>query len=59
MRKKVPKHKPKSPDTLVKTSNKKDVELTEQELGRVSGGIGGIKGESTLKPHPETIEVEP
>ena len=39
MRKKTPKQKQKpSPDTLLKTSKKKDIELTEKELGRVTGG---------------------
>jgi hypothetical protein len=39
MRKKTPKQKQKpSPDTLLKTSKKKDIELTETELRRVAGG---------------------
>jgi hypothetical protein len=33
---KTPKRK--SPDALLKTSKKRDIELTEQELGKVSGG---------------------
>ena len=38
---KTKKQKPKSKpaDTLLKTSKKKDIELTEKELGKVSGGI--------------------
>ena len=38
MRKKAPKRKPNPADALLKTSKKKDIELTEQELGKVSGG---------------------
>jgi hypothetical protein len=37
MRKKTSKRKP--GDSLLKTSNKEDIELTEKELGKVSGGI--------------------
>ena len=40
MRKKTPKRKPKSADSLLKTSKKDEVELTEEQLGNVSGGIG-------------------
>ena len=29
---------PKSPDTLLKTHREKDIELTEKELGKVTGG---------------------
>jgi hypothetical protein len=39
MRKKAPKSKAKSTDTLLKTSKKKDIVLTEKELGQVSGGM--------------------
>jgi hypothetical protein len=46
--------RPKSTDTLLKTSKKKDIELTEKELGKVSGGFGDIKGESTDRPHKDT-----
>lgn len=42
MRKKTPKNKPKSADTLLKTSKKAQVELTEQQLGKVSGGLGKL-----------------
>jgi bacteriocin-like protein len=45
--------KPKPADALLKTSRKKDIELTEKELDKVTGGavdmflkIGDIKGES-------------
>jgi hypothetical protein len=30
--------RPKSADTILKTSKKKDIELTEKELGKVTGG---------------------
>jgi hypothetical protein len=42
LRKKTPKRKPNPADSLLKTSKKKDIVLTETELGRASGG---------LKPH--------
>jgi hypothetical protein len=43
MRKKPEKQKSKSPDSLLRTS-KKDIELTEQELRKVSGGkLVGVK----------------
>ena len=48
MRKKAPKHKSKPADTLLKTSKKKDIELTEEELGKVSGGVD-IKGSVEYK----------
>jgi hypothetical protein len=32
-----------SPDTLLKTSKKKDIELTEKELGKVSGGTEKVR----------------
>ena len=50
MNKKTPKL---STDSLLETSKRGDIELTEQDLGKVSGGtidifakIGDIKGES-------------
>jgi hypothetical protein len=58
MRRKTRKQQPKlSSDSLLKTSKKKDIELTEKELGKISGGtpktsttgflkLGGIRGES-------------
>jgi hypothetical protein len=58
MRKKAPKHKSKPADTLLKTSKKGDIELTEQELGKVSGGglkLDGIKGETADLKHKDTI----
>ena len=48
---KMQKPKSKPADTLLKTSKKKDIELTEKELGKVSGGLGDIKGESVDRPH--------
>jgi hypothetical protein len=42
-----------STDALLKTSKKKDIELTEKELGKVSGGLGNIKGESSDDKHPD------
>ena len=38
MSKKHPKEQSLSPDSLLKTSKKGDIELTEQELAKVSGG---------------------
>jgi len=38
MLKKSPKSKVKPADTLLKTTKKKDIELTEKELDKVSGG---------------------
>jgi bacteriocin-like protein len=41
MRKKTHKQQRKlSTDTLLKTSKKKDIELTEEELKKISGGVG-------------------
>jgi hypothetical protein len=53
MHKKAPKHKSKPADALLKTSKKKDIELTEKELGKVSGGLGNIKGESIDDKHKD------
>ena len=39
MRKTKKEKRPKSTDTLLKTSKKKDIVLTEKELGKVSGGM--------------------
>jgi hypothetical protein len=36
---KTHKQKPKPADTPLKTSKKKDIELTEKELGKVTGGV--------------------
>jgi hypothetical protein len=36
---KIQKRKPKPADTLLKTSRKKDIELTEKELGKIAGGM--------------------
>jgi hypothetical protein len=32
-----------STDTLLKTSKKKDIELTEKELGKVTGGTDKVR----------------
>jgi hypothetical protein len=54
MRKKTHKQQKKSStDTLLKTSKKKDIELTEKELGKVSGGLGDIKGEQIERDHKD------
>ena len=39
MRKKTSKLKPKPADTLLKTTKKKDIELTEPELKKATGGL--------------------
>jgi hypothetical protein len=49
-------------DDLVKTTKSGDVELSEEELKRVSGGagsikLGDIKGESTDGTHKAEIDV--
>lgn len=48
-----------SADDLTKTTKKGDVELTEEELKRVSGGVnfGSIKGETTTARHEKWIEI--
>ena len=49
MRKKTPKRQPTiSTDSLLETSKKGDIELTEQELGKVSGGLSS----SSSQPRP-------
>jgi hypothetical protein len=60
MRKKTHKRQRKSlPESLLKTSRKGEIELTEQELGKVSGGvkIGDVKGETIDDKHKDWIEV--
>jgi hypothetical protein len=47
MRKTKKQKRPKSTDTLLKTSKKKDIELTENELGKVSGGSGSQPKQNT------------
>ena len=42
MRKTKMQKRPKSTDTLLKTTKKKDIELTEKELGQVTGGKGHV-----------------
>ena len=48
MRKATAKSKKKPADALLKTSKKKDIELTEKELDKVSGGVPGRKKFSDL-----------
>jgi hypothetical protein len=44
MRRKAHKQQRKlSTDTLLKTSRKKDIELTEKELGKVTGGTDKVR----------------
>jgi hypothetical protein len=50
--KKHPKEQSLSPDVLLKTSKKGDIELTEQELGKVSGGF---KFTTTTKDKVDTF----
>jgi hypothetical protein len=44
---KIPKRSPESADSLLKTRNKKDIELTEEELGKISGGSGSQPTKNT------------
>jgi hypothetical protein len=57
MRKTEMQKRPKSTDTLLKTSKKKDIALTEKELGKVSGGLrlDDIKGETADHKHKDSI----
>jgi hypothetical protein len=48
MRKKNKTQKQKSSDDLLKTSKKKDIELTEKELGKVSGGVAKSEGQKVI-----------
>ena len=48
------KSKKSSPDTLLKTSKKGEVELTEDELSRVSGGDTKFKYTTTTKDKVDT-----
>ena len=43
-----------SPDSLLETSKKGDIELTEQELGKVSGGTVKFKFTTTTKDKVDT-----
>jgi hypothetical protein len=54
MRKKSKTQKRNSPDTLLKTRKKGDIELTEEELGKVSGGTVKFKFTTTTKDKVET-----
>lgn len=48
-----------SPDDLTKTHKNGNIELTEEELGRASGGasLDGIKGESLDDKHKDEIHI--
>ena len=50
MRKTKKQKRPKSTDTLLKTRKKKDIELTEKELGKVSGGSKSKDVKTDWKP---------
>jgi hypothetical protein len=54
MRKKSKTQKRNSPDTLLKTRRKGDIELTEEELGKVSGGTVKFKFTTTTKDKVDT-----
>ena len=59
MRKKTHKQQRKSSaDALLKTKTR-DIELTEKELGQVTGGakLGDIKGETLDDKHKDWIEI--
>lgn len=47
-----------SPDELTKTQMKGNIELTEEELSKTSGGLDGIKGESLDNKHKDQIHIE-
>jgi hypothetical protein len=49
MRKKtaIQKRSPKSADSLLKSRKKKDIQLTEQELEKISGGAGNQPKQNT------------
>jgi hypothetical protein len=50
MRKKTtPKRKLMPADSLLKTSKKRDIELTEKELGKVSGGLFHLTPKPPIK----------
>jgi hypothetical protein len=53
MRKKPHKQQRKSSDDLLKTGNKKDIELTEEQLSKVKGGI--LKAGSRTKTKIEVF----
>ena len=54
MRKKSKTQRRNSPDTLLKTRKKGDIEMTEEELGKVSGGTVKFKFTSTTKDKVDT-----
>jgi hypothetical protein len=49
--------RPKSTDTLLKTSKKKDIELTEKELGKVSGGKGSAQPQKYMEIKNQDIII--
>jgi hypothetical protein len=53
MRKKPHKQQRKSSDNLLTTGNKKDIELTEKKLGKVSGGRAKI----IFTPRPTKVST--
>jgi hypothetical protein len=54
MLKKSKTRKRNSPDALLKTRKKGDIELTERELGKVSGGTVKFKFTTTTKDKVDT-----
>jgi hypothetical protein len=54
MRKKSKTQRRNSPDTLLKTRKKGDIEMTEEELGKVSGGTVKFKFTTTTKDKVDT-----
>ena len=54
MLKKSKTQKRNSPDALLKTRKKGDIELTERELGKVSGGTVKFKFTTTTKDKVDT-----
>jgi hypothetical protein len=54
MLKKSKTRKRNSPDALLKTSKKGDIELIERELGKVSGGTVKFKFTTTTKDKVDT-----
>jgi hypothetical protein len=54
MRKKSKTQKRNSPDTLLKTRKKGDIQLTQEELGKASGGTVKFKFTTTTKDKVDT-----
>jgi bacteriocin-like protein len=57
MRKTKMQKRPKSTDTLLKTSKKKDIELTEKELDEVSGGKGSAQTQKYMEIKNQDIII--